>query len=162
MHYNVYSIGTVHHPLYSTVQEDMENNHFPKQVMINGEWVDSFRTMSDLNSRHSLFFRTTTSLKKRQVSKWKSDMKTSKIYTTKHIASKSAIKKKRHQNIPIPIPIQRSFSDSYFHSGNVQRSSSNDSSTYSGIPLNSPFRTITDMFDVASISRHKNFYFRSN
>ena len=61
------------------------------------------------------------------------------------------------------IRIQRSFSDSNFHKGSRNRSLSDDKSVITGDnPEHSPFRIVSDLFDVASISRHKNFYFRHN
>ena len=140
--------------------------------MLNGEWVDSFRTLSDLNYRHSPLYRTTTrSSQKSQATCTLNKKGDDNMKLKRNVVNKSKKKKfkrrktskreKGFDNIPISIPIQRSFSDSFFHAGNIQRSASDDS-RYSGIPLNSPFRTITDMFDVASIARHRNFYFQSN
>ena len=137
----------------------MDNNHFTKKILLNGEWVDSFRTLSDINSRHSALFRT-AGLKKEATSKLKNKSNARRLHKKKHQSSISSDKKAEYNEICPPIPIQRSFSDSLYHSGNIKRSCSSESG-YSGLPLNSPFRTISDMFDIASISRHKNFYFQS-
>ena len=120
-------------------------NKFKKRILLNGEWVDSFRTLSELNSRHAPLYRSSNE---------------SKIVKTK--SKKRGGNLRRHgQTDKIVIPIHRSFSDNIFHADNFQRSLSDDS-MYSGLPLRSPFRTVTEMFDVASISRHKNFYFTDN
>lgn len=136
---------------------NMKTHHFAKQTLLNGEWVDSFRTMADLNSRHSLLYRLDQPYSTCNL--YGSVPKKSRGHRKKIMNKRG--KYQHHAQSPQVIQINRSFSDPVFHAGNIQRATSADSG-YSGVPLGSPFRTITDMFDIASIERHRNYYFKSS
>ena len=123
-----------------------QKNHFPKRIMLNGEWQDSYRRESEFISKHACICRT--------------------LHTEHHHPCQHSHppfrrhRNKRKRRSSQPISINRSCDESPWPQG-LPRILSDDSG-YSGLPLHSPFRIITEMYDMAALPRHKNTHTINN